>query len=311
MNDSHRPRWQKFPAHTLQQLSDAVDADDVIDYPFVAPDPVDTTHANDTLRRLFHAVDVNDSVDASVNLPDPIVLACPDETLQRCFALCLQFWEDGVSRADLLRLVGKLLRNEGLSADERLEYKNIRARYKHLRFAERLYSEKHQAGRLFDRTTITLGKLQDAFRSGQRRDILRHGLKLRLLLWWPVWSFIRRSVERTRIDNEEGVFAYQRSEMRALKKTLASDTFAGHEFHRVRKIVSMIVSYYDTLRSIEPGEHAYRMSRFLAAINGLMGAKHDEMVTEALAGRRDYDTPVPLTRDIRNRLEALVARYPI
>jgi hypothetical protein len=269
------------------------------------------TFPAETLRRLYDAVDVDDAVDSAVALPEPIVLACPDAMLRQCYALCLQFWQEGAARRDLLRLVNKLLHNEALSADERLEYKNIRARYKHLRFAERLYRKDHRTGYLFDRTTITLGKLQDAFRSGRRGAIVRYGLKLRVMLSRPVWFLVRYGVEHARLDGEAGVFAFQQAEMRHLKETLASDTFAGHEFHRVRKIVSMIVSYYDTLRSLEPNEHAYKMSRFLAAINGLMGARHDEMVAEAHAGRRDYDTPVPLARETRSRLETLVARYPL
>jgi hypothetical protein len=311
MTGNRRSRWQKFPAKTLRQLFDAVNADDIVDTPVSVPDPIVLARSNDTLRRLFDAVNVNDIVDSPVTLPDPIVLACPDEMLQRCFALCLQFWEDGFTRSDLLRLVGKLLHNEGLTADERLEYKYIRARYKHLRFAQRLYGKHHKSGYLFDQTTITLGHLQDAFRSGRRSAIVRYGLTLQLLLSRPVWSLVRRGVEHMRLDSKAGVFAYQQAEMRHLKETLASTTFAGHEFHRVRKIISMIVSYYDTLRSLEPSDHAYRMSRFLAAINGLMGARHDEMVAESLAGRRDYQTPAPLAKEIRSRLEALVARYPL
>jgi hypothetical protein len=73
----------------------------------------------------------------------------------------------------------------------------------------------------------------------------------------------------------------------------------------------MQVSYYDTVRSFGPNEHAYRMSRYLAAINGLMGLRHDEMVADALSGRRDYSTPTPLATQTRARLESLIARYPL
>lgn len=279
MNDSTGPAWPTFPAETL--------------------------------RRLFDAVDVDDIVDAHVTLPEPIVLGCPDDTIRRCYALCLQFWEDGVTREDILRLVEKLLRNEGLSADERLQYKYIRARYKHLRFAQRLYSKRHMSNAMFDLVTRVLGKLQDAFRSGRRSGIVRHGLKLRLLMSKPVWSFIKRAMENTRMDDEAGLVAFQQSEIRELKKLVSRAQFAGHEFHDVRKIVSMQVSFYDTLRSLGPDDHAYRMSRFLAAINGLMGSRHDEMVAEALSGRRHYDTPAPLAKETRSRLETLVARYPL
>jgi hypothetical protein len=73
----------------------------------------------------------------------------------------------------------------------------------------------------------------------------------------------------------------------------------------------MQVSFYDTLRTLGPNEHAFKMSRFLAAINGLMGSRHDEMVAEALSGRRNYETPAPLANEIRSRIETLIARYPL
>jgi hypothetical protein len=278
---THRrgPTWQKFPAETL--------------------------------RRLFDAVDVDDIVDAHVALPDPIVLACPEESIQQCYALCLQFWEDGFTQEDALRLVAKLLRNEGLNVDERLEFKHIRARYKHLRFAQRLYSKRHRSDFLFDLTTRVLGKLQDAFRSGRRSRIVRNGLILRLLLSKPLWSMVQRSMENTNLTNEAELIAFQKVTMRDLKKAMERTHFAGRQFHTVRKIVSMQVSFYDTLRTLGPNDHAFRMSRFLAAINGLMGSRHDEMIAEALSGRRHYDTPAPLATETRSRLETLIAHYPL
>lgn len=265
---------------------------------------------DETLRRLFDAVDTDDVVDAHVELPDPIVLSCSDELIERCYALCLQFWDDG-GRAELLQLVDKLLRNEGLSADDRIQYKNIRARYKHLRFAQRLYGRRHRSGFLFDLITIVMGHLQDAFRGGRRGGVVRYGLVLKLLLSRPVWRRIRRGLVDIELDDEAGFIAYQRAEIGRLRKAMASTHFAGRQFHKLRKIVSMQVSYYDTVRSFGPNEHALRLSRFLAAINGLMGARHDEMVADQHAGRRDYRTPTKLATQTRARLEALVARYPL
>ena len=59
-------------------------------------------------------------------------------------ALCLQFWLNGVDRQELLRLVRKQAKGDELTADERKQFKYMRARYKHLRFAQRLYLKKHQ-----------------------------------------------------------------------------------------------------------------------------------------------------------------------
>lgn len=269
------------------------------------------TFPPETLRRLFDAVDVDDVIDAHVCLPERIVLDCTQDSLRRCYGLCLQFWEDGFTREELLQLVHKLLRNQGLTADERLQFKHIRARYKHLRFAQRLYGKRHIANALFDLTTRALGNLQDAFRTGQREAVVRYGRKLCLLLSRPVWTLVRLAMEHTRLDSVAGFIAYRQAQMRQLKEVLAKEAFTGREFHTVRKIISQEVSYYDTVRTLEPNEDAYRMSRFLAAINGLMGARHDEMVADSFSGRVDYDQPAPLNREIRWRLEKLIARYPL
>ena len=80
--------------------------------------------------------------------------------------------------------------------------------------------------------------------------------------------------------------------MRQLQTLIASPALTGHQFHNVRKIVSRQVSFYDTLRSIDPdNREARQISRFLAAINGLMGDRHDVMVADKLAGGDIYDRP--------------------
>lgn len=100
--------------------------------------------------------------------------------------------------------------------------------------------------------------------------------------------------------------------MRTLRDLLAQPQLTGREFHTMRKIISQQVSYFDTLRSLEPDNHDARaISRFLAAINGLMGDRHDEMVADAMEMRTPYDEPCALNGDIRGRIEQWLARYPL
>jgi hypothetical protein len=47
----------------------------------------------------------------------------------------------------------------------------------------------------------------------------------------------------------------------------------------------------------------------MAAINGLMGDRHDVMVADKLSGGKSYDAPAVLDIDIRQRLESLLARF--
>ncbi|HEY0211666.1 hypothetical protein [Acerihabitans sp.] len=270
------------------------------------------TFSPETVQLLFTAVEEDDIVNEHASLPQVIDLQCPQENIRNNYALCLQFWAEGFTRIELLRLVRKLLKGDELSASERMEYKYIRSRYKHLRFAQRLYGKKHEANLWFRSTTVVLGHFQDAFRNGNK-DVLRfYGRILRIFLSKPVWMLVHYALRHTRLDRESGFIAYRQQQMRALRSLIAQPQLKGKEFHAVRKIISQQVSYYDTVRSIEPGnQDAYRISRFLANINGLMGDRHDEMVADKLAGRKPYDDPAMLDPTIRRHLELFLARYPL
>lgn len=268
-------------------------------------------YPREMLDRLFEAVETDDVVDPVVSLPDPIPVACTREEMRCCLDLCIQFWRDGARRGDMLHLVGKLLVTGDLAHDTRAAYKHVRARYKHLRFAFVLYGEKHKAPILFRSTVAVMGHLQDAFRNRRRGRVLGYGLLLRLLLSWPVWAAVQREVDAVRLDDAEGFLAFRNAEFRRLKASLVAGLPNGHSFHMMRKIVSRQVSFYDTMRTIEPDQKLCRMSRFLSAINGLMGSMHDDLVEQAVAGHRDYHRDAfPLPDDIRDRLEALTDQYP-
>lgn len=247
-------------------------------------------------ERLFVAVEEDDVVDAQVSLPPTIALSCTTEIIHDNYALCLQFW----------------LKGDELTADERKQFKYMRARYKHLRFAQRLYLKKHQAGFLFGKTTVFLGRFQDGFRNGKKNIVSYYGNLLRVYLSSPVWSLVNYSLRHSQLESVSGFIAYRQKQMHTLKEIIAKPRLTGREFHDVRKIISQQVSYYDTLRSLDPeNKEALQISRFLAAINGLMGDKHDDMVVDDMENRQSYDAPVALDSDIRQRLELLISRFPL
>ena len=263
-------------------------------------------------ERLFVAIEEDDVVDAQVSLPPTIALGCTAEIIHDNYALCQQFWLNGVDHKELLRLIHKQAKGEGLTADERKQFKYMRARYKHLRFAQRLYLKKHQAGFLFDKTTVCLGHFQDGFRNGKKNIVSYYGNLLRIYLSSPVWSLVNWSLRHSQLESVNGFIAYRQKQMHILKEIIAKPRLTGREFHDVRKIISQQVSYYDTLRSLDPeNKEALQISRFLAAINGLMGDKHDDMVADDMENRRSYDAPVALDSDIRQRLELLISRFPL
>lgn len=175
------------------------------------------------------------------------------------------------SIAELLRLICKQAKGDELTADERKQFKYMRARYKHLRFAQRLYLKSIRPD-FYSAKRPFLGRFQDGFRNGKKNIVSYYGNLLRVYLSSPVWSLVNYSLRHSQLESVSGFIAYRQKQMHTLKEIIAKSRLTGREFHDVRKIISQQVSYYDTLRSLDPeNKEALQISRFLAAINGLMG----------------------------------------
>lgn len=268
--------------------------------------------SQEIVERLFLAIEEDDRVGESAILPPLIELQCPAENIRQCYALCLQFWEEGFHRQDLLALINHVLQGGVLSEKDRLQYKYIRARYKHLRFAQRLYSKKHESHFVFRQTTVFLGHFQDAFRNHNVRNIQRYGRLLKVMLSPAVWMRVHYCLRHTVLDDQQGFKHYRQQQVRKLQGIIANPELTGDQFHDARKIVSQQVSYYDTVRSLDPTNMEARMlAVFLANINGIMGDRHDEMVADKLSGRKSYSEASQMDSRIRQPIEMFVTRYPL
>lgn len=260
---------------------------------------------------LFAAVLIDDEIDAHTELPERITLDYSDRQLVACFAISRQLWATGVRRDELLSLTRALWRDGDLGAEDRLRFKHARARFKHLRFAHGLYDARHRYPLMLDWITTAMGHLQDAFKNGRRNAMAREAVLARLFLSAPSQWLLAHEIRRFSPASGADFRAYLLKQVATLRRVLARDEMTGAQFHATRKIISRQVSFYDTLRTIEPSAEAYRMSRALAAINGLMGAMHDDLVRQRIAGTRDYHrAPFALPPEIRQRLTMLVDRYP-
>ncbi|WP_395334553.1 hypothetical protein WBP06_23680 [Novosphingobium sp. BL-8H] len=269
------------------------------------------TFPPETLEAMFQAIEMDDVVDPEVSLPDPIPAVSDEAMMRSCLALATQFWRENVDRGQMCSLVDALLLSGDLPHDARVRYKHIRAAYKQMRFALVLYGRTHKAPLLFRLTVATMGHLQDAFRNRRRWAVTGYALALRILLSPPVWLAVRREIGNVKLDDARGFRDFHLAEFGRLRGWLAGGSPTGHRFHMMRKVISRQVAFYDTMRTLQPDERVYRMSRFLSAINGLMGSLHDDLVEQVGAGQRDYhEDDVPLPHDIAHRLEALVAHNP-
>ncbi|MEG3089447.1 hypothetical protein [Sphingomonas sp. PB4P5] len=263
------------------------------------------------LDALFAAILVNDVVDAAVELPATIRVDYPTGHLADGFALSRQLWETGFDREALIALATRLGRDGAIDAIEQLWFKHIRAKFKHLRFAFVLYGAEHRCPATFKAVTTSMGHLQDAFRGGRRGAVARQAAVLRLLLARVPLVVLKREIARMKPSDSADFRRFTLAQIAELRGMLATDTITGHKFHVARKIVSRQVSFHDDMRSIHAADEHLAMSRYLSAINGLMGQYHDGLVLRKVSGELDYARETfAFPPDIRARLTALVDRYP-
>lgn len=263
-----------------------------------------------TLAALATVLAIDDVVGPRVELPATIRTGQWSGQIRRCFALSRQFWVDTVRRDELRGLVLHLMRRGDLDAARRRRYKDLRASYKDLRAATILYGEPHREPWLLGETVKALGRLQDAYRNHRPAAIRGYGAVVRALLAAPCWRRVCDGVEHTAIDTAGGFAAARRAEVRRLRRCLQQPVFSGRAFHGMRKIASHEVAFRGHLLALGGDPDVRRTFRFLSAVNGLMGQRHDALIEQDLAGAQPYATPTPLPDDIRWRLEAFVNAYP-
>ncbi|WBO21033.1 hypothetical protein [Sphingomonas abietis] len=259
---------------------------------------------------LFAAVLIDDELDADARLPAEIRFDYAQDELAACFRICRQLWYSGFDRDGLGQLIARLVRDRDLDAADRLRFKHIRAKFKHFRYAHALYGAPHAYPRLLNRVTVTMGHLQDAYRNKRRGTVLREAYILRLLLARLPLARLYREADRLLLTSPSAFRALLEKDVRSLAALVADDMVTGHRFHVTRKVIGRQVSFWDTLRTIEPTQDRYDMSRSLSAINGLMGDLHDQLVERRAVDRASYGRSFVLPAEIKARIKALLEVYP-
>jgi hypothetical protein len=260
---------------------------------------------------LFAAILIDDEVDEETPLPAHVSLDWEQALLIDGYRLCRQLWTEGVDRDTLTALVDRLAQDRDLSPADRLAFKYARAKFKHVRFACALFGARHRYPIILDWMTTALGHLQDAFKTGMRGKVWREAMLNRLFLSAGPQALVRREIDRFDPATPAEFRAYTLRQIATLRDVAAREAVTGAQFHATRKIASRQVAFYDTIRTLAPTEERFRMSRAWAAINGLMGAMHDELVERRVAGTQDYHREhFALPDEIRFRLREMTMLYP-
>lgn len=261
---------------------------------------------HETLDALLAAIAVNDVVDEHIALPAHFPGGFSQTQFAECLNLSRQLWQQGPQSSVMAGLARQLIGLRDLPEPERAVLKQIRARYKHMGFAFCLYTTAHKRPFLYEATSTLMGEAQDAFRNGSAGRAFLCGVGMSVLATSFFARWRAHMVQRARVGDAWTINAYLHAEIARIPAFLDSPGLTAARFHALRKIISRHVAFFDTLRILYPAEDINRTARFLSAINGLMGKKHDELVRAALSGTLLYHKDIfPLPDTIRTLLEHL------
>lgn len=259
---------------------------------------------------LFAAILVHDDIDLTADLPDTIHLKYSQQEFSQCYGICFQLWQEGVDRRLLGAVAEKFYRDRGLDPQLQLAFKNMRAKFKHLRFAYTTFDASHRYPHEFHRVIVKMGNLQDAFKHDQFHDMRRSAVFLRLLTIRFVYAYSTWKIRRFRPTTNDAFRDHVNNEIHSIRLNLVEAKVTGRVFHEMRKVISRQVALYDNLKVLYPSTYHQQMSRYLSTINGLMGSMHDELIARHFDDSQDYESyNFEVPAQIRQRLIALTEKY--
>lgn len=280
---------------------------------------LDTPRASDQqLAALFHNIMVDDEVNLSVACPTDVTPDCNQEELNACYRISWQLLVRGIDLVDFRRMIARIAVRREASPDERIYYKEVRARFKHMRFGCANFDVRHRYPWQLHFITSQMGFLQDAFKSGQKFKTCWMAAVLWIVLLPLPFKLVQRRIENFLSSNPPKFREFQCAEIAKLAKALASgEQVTGQQFHSLRKIISRRTAFVDTLRIIRPSQQLNNLSAYLATINGLMGDMHDELLLKEIRGELDYHKdkfllPDPIAVRLRKLIDAHLRKisYP-
>lgn len=255
---------------------------------------------------LFDAVLAHDEIYLEAELPDVLHLDYGPEQFRRGFALSLGVWDGRVHRPALTRLATKLALGGSFDGADTKQFKEIRARFKQLRFAYLIFDEEHRHAPSLHRVTKMMGHLQDALKHDRTMAAAARAIILRFLLMPLPFRRIQQGIDRFRPSTRHSFHLYVAAQLLTIRSFLAKPTVTGKDFHEIRKVASRMMAFYDVMNTLYPSGYHRLAARFVSTINGLMGNMHDGLIERRLNGKQDYhaDTfPIPI--EIAGRLRQL------
>lgn len=262
---------------------------------------------NVQLETLMQNILDDDVVNLQAPAPSGPAPALTAEELAGCYRLAWQLLVTGVDIPQTRRLIAAIAAKGSATAEQTIEFKFMRARFKKMRFACANYSEQHEYPECLDSITRLMGRFQDAFKNGQRRRTLWLGIKLWCRLRDGYFSRLHDTLVGAKLSTLESFQRYIAVENQHLAQTSGEDALlTARQFHDLRKIISRRIALSDTRRALSASPEYDALSLFLATINGLMGKMHDDLVVKKIQNKLVYEQELfEFPAEISTRIRAL------
>ncbi|EUK19461.1 hypothetical protein [Commensalibacter papalotli (ex Servin-Garciduenas et al. 2014)] len=240
-------------------------------------------------QQLYDMICVDDKVDLQSNLPSHINFDYTQKQLIEGFMISRQLWLEGILDKRFPEIVKQLCSSYHISEEDKVIYKMVRAKFKHLCYACRGFDERHKPPFLLGRTTALLGIIQDGFKHKKANIVIPNALLLNALWNKKGQSLLKKEVYRFfPCDVESFTSAVNKRVTFIQNETQQNSTVSAHQFHTLRKQMSMLSAVYGTFDVLFPSSYHHQTFQYLATINGLMGDYHDILIERKINKTQNY-----------------------
>lgn len=261
--------------------------------------------------QLYEMILVDDEIHPNVLLPDQFIFNYTQDQLIEGFMISRQLWLEGIMEPAFMNILHSLRFSCDLSDEEKAIYKKVRAKFKHLCYAYRAFDERHRRPYWLGKMTGLLGKLQDGFKNKKPLIVVPRATLLDYLWHEKGLFFLKQEVNCFFPSNLSSFIQSFRKKLEIIKNEIDTrSTITSHEFHNLRKTISMIAATYGTFDVLFPSDNHHKIFQYLSTINGLMGNFHDELIEKKLNNTQNYYfDQFAMPEEIKTRLTIFTDRF--
>lgn len=239
---------------------------------------------------LYEMILVDDDIHLEAHFPEKIHFDYTQTQLIQSFLICRQVWVEGILDTHFPKIIDQLCSSYQITSEEKAIYKMVRAKFKHLCYAYRVFDDRHKASLSLTIATALLGELQDGFKN-EKMSIVRSRAYVLKFFWKDSrgLALLRRDVQRFFPCSLESFTSNLQKRIKFIHKQLdLHSAISASEFHSIRKQISMFAALYGTFDVLFPSPYHHQIFQAIATINGLMGSYHDELIEKKLNKTQNY-----------------------